>query len=222
MRAGFTKDAMIEEGKRAAKFFKEKYGVDATGFPDKVYLAPNVTLEHGITFSFFSLPPSAGLELVMASKRDKVQFYNSPGSFSVWNLKFSKDYVSTGTFNGTIPKGASVVFGSEIFDTCPYESYYNPCYSMLSDKPRGRVFVRVYSTSFIVPVGLITVTDLMFENARLTKGRGIGVMTKYQTTGITIGRAVVTFPATCGAKVPCYAKDRFHRRMRPRRFDSYW
>ena len=210
---------MIEEGKRAAKFFKEKYGVDVTGFPDEVYLAPNVTLEHGIRFTFVNLP---GFQLTMASKRDKVQFYNSPGSFCAWNLRFSEEYVSTGTFNGTIPKDAHVVFGSEIFDTCPYESYHNPCYSMLSNKPKGRVFFRIYSTSFIVPMGQITVLDLMFENDRLTKGQETGVMIKNASTGITIGRAVATFPATCSVNVPCYAKDWFHKRMMPRSFGFYW
>ena len=187
--AGFKRAAMILEGKKAAAKLKERYGVDATNLPDETYLAPSVQLADGITFNFVTVSPT----LYLGAQKDKTQFFNIPTSVGWYNIDFSKDYASRGTYRGTIPAGARVYYGSLVANTCPGQ---NRCDSVLSNKPKGQVFFRFYTKSYnkeFTP-GPFSRIDSVLEHEEWGTGHAGGVIFTNRATGIASGNEVHTFP----------------------------
>ena len=199
--AGFDRAAMILEGRKAAAKLKEQYGVDATNLPDESYLAPSVKLADGITFNFVTVSPT----LYLGAQGDKTQIYNIPASVGWYNIDFSKAYWSTGTYRGTIPAGARVYYGSFVANTCPG---HGRCNSVLSNKPKGQVFLRFYTKSYnkeFTP-GPFSRIDSVLEHEEWGTGQAGGVFFTDHATGITNGNEVHTFPESCNPSMKCFSQ----------------
>ena len=112
--AGFSQSAMIAEGKRVAEEFKVTYGVDAASLitDDDVYLAPDVTIPGGIKFSYITVNETLNRNLVSASNGVDIRFINKPVTAVWYKLQFNQDYISTGTYSGTVKAGYQVVNGN--------------------------------------------------------------------------------------------------------------
>ena len=198
---GLNRVAMIRDGKKAAAILKRRYGVDATNLPDETYLAPLVQLGDGITFNFVTVSPT----LYLGAQTTRTQLYNIPASVGWYNIDFSKDYVSTGTFKGTIPAGSKVYYGSFVVNTC--QGRYR-CNSLLSNKPKGQLVLRFFTKSFVQPLmpGPFVRIDSVLEHEEWGTGRARGVFITDQATGITNGNEVHTFPESCDPSVACYTQ----------------
>ena len=117
--AGFSLSAMIAEGKRVAEYFKVTYGVDVASYitDDDEYLAPNVTIPGGIKFTYAVPSETLNLNLVSASNGGDIRFINKPVKTVFYMLLFSQDYISTGTYSGTVKAGYQVANGNYLIST---------------------------------------------------------------------------------------------------------
>ena len=124
--AGFSRSAMIAEGKRIAEVYRVTYGVNVASYitDDDVYLAPDVTIPGGIKFTYVTINESLNFNLVTATNGADVRFINKPVNAVWYTLQFSQDYTSTGTYSEDIEAGFEVVDGNYLIFTGRKHYYF--------------------------------------------------------------------------------------------------
>ena len=189
---GFNPNEVIELGREAARFFKERFGVDFTGLSADKYLLGGSVIEGVAAFRPFFLDRKANYRLTSAIRRDRAQFFNKRVDFAGWRVSFENDFVSQGTFEGTVPKGAFSTAGSYVVRPCEGERYGN-CKNILRPKnPAKPIFITSKTRDFVSPIqpGNFLIVDFDLHSADFGAGRARGL---FQMTGNGKAELVNTF-----------------------------
>ena len=93
----FTRSDVIAEGRRAAAFFKERFGVDFTHLQDEAFLSGSRVNQEGVQFRVFQLYTGGRYRLYTASTRYEAQIFNKAISDFGWDIVFTRPFQSRGT-----------------------------------------------------------------------------------------------------------------------------
>ena len=118
---GFSRQDVIDTGRAAAQSLLDKYGVDFTGLPEESYLYGQTV---GAGAFFRTVDFVGNYRLVSGTRRGEVFPYNNQIKDVAWQITFTSDFISTGTYTGTIPAGAFVGVGSYIIDLCGHSTRF--------------------------------------------------------------------------------------------------
>ena len=175
---GFDTQKVIELGRNAARFYKERFGLDFTGLSSDLYLRRGAVIDGVASFRPFTVDPKANYRLISATRKDRVQFFNKRVDFGGWLLKFDKDFVSRGTFRGTVPKDGLSVVGSYVIRPCEGVPY-GTCENILQPgNPAKPMFMSFNIRDFLphVKSGESTILDIDVQSSQFGKGRGLGIL----------------------------------------------
>ena len=93
----FNRQQVIAEGRKAAAFFKERFGVDFTYLPDSAFLTGKVQNKDGVEFKPFTVDLAGRFRLYSATTKSGSQLFNKPIHEAGWNVAFTKPFTSKGS-----------------------------------------------------------------------------------------------------------------------------
>ena len=186
--AGFSRSAMIAEGKRIAEVYRVTYGVNVASYitDDNVYLAPDVPIPGGIKFTYVTVNESLNFNLVTATNGVDVRFINKPINAVWYTLQFSQDYTSTGTYSGDIEAGFEVIDGNNlIFTGREHYDFFGH---------RNFIFVRFTCAPgrFYFP-GPFLPFNCTLTHEDWGQGEQKGLFVLNPVTGVAVGRETLTW-----------------------------
>ena len=223
---GFDDEATAQEGRRAADFFLDNYGVDLTGLPDEAYIDGTIqTTDANSGARLFSavVDTEEQFRLIFAATRYNVDYPDQPVKAAFWCIRFTREYLSTGDFNGTIPAGSLGCYGSYIIELCKHNHYF--CAPFLKSRyPYRPLFIRIWSLDFVMRRGPPPYTFISFNfgaelAGRLGSDRGLFYLRESPrpSDGLTVfdGHLVFRFPGLAPLENPFkFREDRFTCRKR--------
>ena len=192
---GFNVDGVVELGRDAAWFFKDQFGIDFTRLSPDSYLYSGHLIEGVAAFRPFMIGVNTNGRLTSAIRNDRVQFFNKPVSFAGWQLVIENDYVSRGTFKGTLPKGAIIRSGSFIIRPCEGEPD-GQCKNILrpEDPAKPIYIVLKQTTGFDRQPGISRVLDLTLYSPDFGEGLSVGLRTPTKNGNKFILALMLIFP----------------------------
>ena len=175
---GYGPWQVIELGRDAARFFKERFGVDFTGLSADKYLLGGSVIDGVASFRPFVADRKANYRLTSATHKDRAQFFNKRVDYAGWLLKFEKDFVSQGTFKGTVPKDGISVVGSYVIRPCERERHGTCTNILRPGNPAEPIFIAFTVRGFLGPPEpeVSAILNLSLESSEFGKGSGVGVL----------------------------------------------
>ena len=160
--AGFSPDQTLAEAETAIQFFLDQYGLNFTAATDDQRLGigpvpPVLAAGANVVFTPFRLDTDETFRLVSASSRYNFDFINEPIKDAGWIATFLEDYVSTGTYNYTVPTGSVAGFGSYIIDPCPKWGRF--CPTFLKRRYARPIFIRYWTRTYLQVGGPLPPTE---------------------------------------------------------------
>ena len=193
---GYTRQEVIDEARSEAHGLLDRYGLDFTTLPDHSYLFGE-TIRPGLIFR----PAIFGgnYRLVSGYRQGQILPFNNHINEVSWQIIFTEDFNSTGSFTGTIPAGAFVVAGSYVIDLCEHHPGYCSPFTTLGLQTRF-LHLRFISRTFITP--LILGPDIFFpihcEVRHEVWGEGLAQGFSHALNGTLAGphqaHSVIRFP----------------------------
>ena len=173
---GFNLHDVVELGRDAAWFFKKGFGIDFTRLSPDSYLYSGHLIEGVAAFRPFITGVESTTRLTSVIHKDRVQFFNKRMNLAGWRLFIENDYVSRGTFNGTLPKGAAVSFASIMIRPCEGEPY-GQCKNILRpEDPAKPIFIMARTLAFSAPSLPSRVVENALYSPYLGKGHTLGAI----------------------------------------------
>ena len=171
---GFNLHDVVELGRDAAWFFKKRFGIDFTRLSPDSYLYSGHLIEGVAAFRPFMFDTASTIRLTSVIRKDRVQFFNKRMNLAGWRLFTENDYVSRGTFNGTLPKRARVSFASFMIRPCEGEPY-GQCKNILRpEDPAKPIFIMMSTLTFFDQSVPSEGVELTLNSPYLGKGHGLG------------------------------------------------
>ena len=191
---GLNVHDVVGLGRKAAWFFKDQFGIDFTRLSPDSYLYSGHLIEGVSAFRPFMFDANTDARLTAAIRKDRVQFFNKPVSFAGWQLMLQNDYVSRGAYNGTIPKGAFLRFGSFTILPCEGEPY-GQCKNILrpEDPAKPIFFLMRQTVGFDRKPETFRVLDFVVDSPDFGKGLSVGLRTPTEIPGKYILSVILIF-----------------------------
>ena len=177
MAAGFNRRSVVNEGQRAAAFYHSQFGVNFTPLQPERFLRNGGRIPGVATLKPVYLLPEARFRITVATRKDEVQFLNTPASFTGWVIEFEEDLPSRGRFKGIVPKGARSFFTTLAFQPCKGQNQ-EECRNILDERnPHGITVIRLATREFeqVNQPGNFLNFDLTIDSPTLGRGSLTGI-----------------------------------------------
>lgn len=197
---------IVTEGKKAAKFFKKRFGLDFTKLSDESYVNGfHSDNQSGVIFNPYIFDSYGSYRLIQKNdnnhKRSKSYVYAPIVDFG-WGLNFTKDFKPGGDFQNTdfmIPAGSTAVYGDYVIEIWR-DKLYQP-YSRLywhTWVPKEIINIHFESNTVIFPAktnpaAVIIDSGVTHKEWGLGNATGIILIGPGSNHLLPVGRNVLTF-----------------------------